>query len=389
MNALFLTTILPSKKQIGSEVASQWLIEGLRANNVEVDVVGYVRPDDRNPPASGEIAVQPRYIESRNAKLYPLLWLLQSLASRTAYTAAKYRSAQYRSVVNILTTWFKYDMVIIDHPQMGWVAQSVVNRSGSLVFVAHNIEHEMYWQLAKARRSLVMNALLRRESKLLKRMEYGLASAASEVWTLTAHDAAHFEGAVPAAHVREMPIPASSRARLVSGIVKRLDVALIGSWGWTANREALDWFMKEVCPLVPADLTIQIGGKGGEYASNRYPNVEYVGFVPDAVAFLQSAKVIAIPTLSGGGIQIKTLDAIASGSRVVATACAMRGIGDPPDSVAIASDAESFAAQLTRAARAEWSREQAERAVAWSDDRGRRFLREMQLACQKLGYKGN
>ena len=97
MNALFLTTILPSKKQIGSEVASQWLIEGLRANNVEVDVVGYVRPDDRNPPASGEIAVQPRYIESRNAKLYPLLWLLQSLASRTAYTAAKYRSAQYRS----------------------------------------------------------------------------------------------------------------------------------------------------------------------------------------------------------------------------------------------------------------------------------------------------
>ena len=72
MKALFLTTILPHRKQIGSEVASQSLIEGLRADGVEVDVVGYVRPDDRIAPAAGEIAVQARYIESSRAKLYPL-----------------------------------------------------------------------------------------------------------------------------------------------------------------------------------------------------------------------------------------------------------------------------------------------------------------------------
>jgi hypothetical protein len=48
---------------------------------------------------------------------------------------------------------------------------------------------------------------------------------------------------------------------------------------------------------------------------------------------MAQAKVVAIPTLSGGGIQIKTLDAIASGSAIVATPVALRGISDPPATV--------------------------------------------------------
>jgi hypothetical protein len=384
MKALFLTTILPSKKQIGSEVASQSLIEALRTNDVEVDVIGYVRPEDRNIAAPGEIPVEARYIESRSAKLYPLLWLLLSLVRGIPYSVSKYQSAQYRSIASRLAKNLKYDLLVIDHPQMGWIARSILNRAGSLVFVAHNVEHEMYSQLASTHRRIAMRVLFRRESKLVRRMEYWLASVASEIWTLTAQDAAHFQNAVPGAKVREMPVPASSSARPLTSTVKHIDVALIGSWGWTANREALDWFLEEVCPFIPAELTVQIGGKGGEYASGRYPNVRYVGFVPDAVAFLQSARVIAIPTLSGGGIQIKTLDAIASGSRVVATPCAVRGIADPPDSVAVASDARSFAAQITSAARTQWSEEQCERAVAWSNDRGRKFVLQVQLACQTI-----
>jgi len=184
-----------------------------------------------------------------------------------------------------------------------------------------------------------------------------------------------------------MAVPASSSAQPQAARVKQFDVALIGSWAWAANREALNWFLDQVCPLLPPDMSVQIAGKGGEYANDRYPNVHHVGFVPEAVAFLQSARAIAVPTLSGGGIQIKTLDAIASGSRVVATLCAVRGIADPPDTVVVADGADAFAARLTTMARAGWSEEQSQRAINWSDERGRRFLLQVQLASQALAGK--
>src|SRR5689334_11633452 len=87
MRALFLTTILPYKKQIGSEVASQSLIDGLRAGGVELDVLGYVRPDERKAPPPGQIAIKARYIETRSAKLYPALWMLESWINGLPYTA--------------------------------------------------------------------------------------------------------------------------------------------------------------------------------------------------------------------------------------------------------------------------------------------------------------
>jgi hypothetical protein len=382
MKALFLTTILPHRRQIGSEVASQSLIEGLRAAGVEVDILGYVRPDDKTAPALGEIAVQARYIESSSAKLYPLLWLLQSLVNRLPYSAAKYRSNVYASWVEKLMAQRRYDFVVIDHPQMGWAARTLVHTGLPLVFVAHNIEHEMYRQLATAHGRRVMRVMFAREAKLIKRMEDWLARAAAEVWTLTVRDAAHFKRVAPAAKVREMAIAGSSSARSASSTVKQCDVALIGSWAWAANREALGWFLDQVCPHLPADVSVQIAGKGGEYVRGRYPNVEYIGFVPDAIAFLQSARVVAIPTLSGGGIQIKTLDAIASCSRIVATPCAVRGIANPPHTVTVVEDPRLFAAELVDAAGADGSEQQTNSALEWSVERDRRFREQIRFACQ-------
>jgi len=383
MKALFLTTILPHGKQMGSEVASQALIDGLRANGVEVDVVGYVRPGDHTRLARGEIAVQSRYIESRNAKFYPLLWLLCSVAWRQPYTAAKYRSADYGRLVAKLTEPGNYDFVVIDHPQMGWAVRSIVCRDVPLVFVAHNVEHDMYAQLA-AQSGIGMRAIFSRESKLVERMENWLAGICAEIWTLTAHDAKHFEASSPTAKIREIAIPASATVRVTTAGLKEFDVALIGNWAWAANREALIWFLDEVCEMLPSSMSIRIAGKGAEFAASRYPNVHYVGFVPDAVAFLQSAKVVAIPTLSGGGIQIKTLDSIASGSLVVATQCAVRGISDLPDTVTVVSDVDSFAAQLVSVVHGPCAQERSDHAHAWSAARSREFVLQMQRACHAL-----
>ncbi|MGH3851414.1 MAG: glycosyltransferase family 4 protein, partial [Pseudonocardiaceae bacterium] len=154
-------------------------------------------------------------------------------------------------------------------------------------------------------------------------------------------------------------------------------IALIGSWTWKANSEGLKWFLEKVYPLLPPDVAIHVAGSGAQWLVGLYENLRYVGFVDDAQTFLRGAKVVAIPTLSGGGIQIKTLDAIASGSRIVATPLALRGIEDYPETISVAGTDEQFAALLRSAVTTPASVVASAKAVEWTVLRNQNFRRDL------------
>lgn len=95
MKVLFLTTILPSQQRVGTEVASQAFIDGLRQNGCQVSVVGYMRKGDHFEIDSNEILVGKRYIETKTAKWHSLIWLILSFVFKLPYSAAKYYSRAY------------------------------------------------------------------------------------------------------------------------------------------------------------------------------------------------------------------------------------------------------------------------------------------------------
>jgi hypothetical protein len=68
-------------------------------------------------------------------------------------------------------------------------------------------------------------------------------------------------------------------------------------------------------------------------------------------------------------VQVKTLDAIASGRRVVATATAMRGISGAPPTVAVAADAAGFAEAVRRGVEAGATPDVEQAARDWVEDR--------------------
>jgi polysaccharide biosynthesis protein PslH len=105
----------------------------------------------------------------------------------------------------------------------------------------------------------------------------------------------------------------------------------------------LKWFFQKVYPYLPENLSIHVAGKGAEWLSGEYENVHYCGFVPNVQEFMAQAKAIAIPSVAGGGIQIKTLDAIASGLPIVATPVALRGIFEYPSYIEVAEQPDKFA----------------------------------------------
>lgn len=359
MRILFLTTLLPGGLGSGSEVATQAFADGLRAIGHEVVLLAYRRAGSDPPMHADDVAAADRHIETEGAGARPVLWMARAVVMRGPYSVAKYVSRAYARAVAEQLRDARPDLVVLDHAQMAWALPPV-----PYVYLAHNVEHTLYAGLAAC--AGLRARANRREAKLIRRTEEALCRGAREIWALTREDAAALEAM--GGRVRAFDLPPASQPG-PPGPPER-DVGILGSWTWRANAAGLEWFLRDVRPLLPAGLTVDIAGGGSEDIAAGTPGVRAHGRVPDAMRYLQSARVVAVPSVAGAGVQIKTLDAIASGRRVVATKTAMRGIEGAPASVTVADGAAGFAAAIGAALE---QPSDPTGALRWSEQRRARF----------------
>jgi polysaccharide biosynthesis protein PslH len=346
MKILYLTTVLPNRKS-GGELATESFINGLNACGCNVTVLGYRRTDDPRGQDNNHVTIAVRHIETSSARLHSLYWMFQSILRRVPYSAQKFYSERYVSVVHELLNKNRYAAIILDHSQLGWLCSHIPS-SYPIIFNTHNVENEIYREHAENSTGL-KKLIYRREASLMKEMEGRLSARARQIWTLTTNDAAYFARMASEEKVRVFSVSSvqMGTALKTAHVPKSYDVGIIGTWTWQANLDGLVWFFEKVYPLLPVQLSIRIAGKGADWLLGKYPNVEYCGFVPSAEQFMAAARVVAIPSVSGGGIQIKTLDAIASGASIVATSFALRGISEYPDDIVIADDAATFSRSIS------------------------------------------
>ena len=135
------------------------------------------------------------------------------------------------------------------------------------------------------------------------------------------------------------------------------DIIIVASANYP-NFLGLKWFLDEVMPLVGA-VPIRIFGNISEMVRRRAPPAlsqishAFVGFTADLTGAYANAAAILLPTTSGYGISIKTIEALSSGARLVAMRPAFRGMGIDPahlSNVVLAEDAPAFAAAVRQIA---------------------------------------
>jgi polysaccharide biosynthesis protein PslH len=380
VNILFLTTVLPSKKRNGGEVGSSCFIEGLIENGHQLSILGYTPQGSNYQPQPNEISIGERYIETGSAKYYPLIWMLSSYISGLPYSAQKYYSKAYVNKATEIIARSHYDVVIIDHAQLAWLSEIPLPKGTKVILNSHNIEQDIYQAQVKKATNPILKQIYQREARLVKAMEDRLAAKADGVWTVTTTDAAYFATVTSRDRSKAFSLPGNVMDLVARVETPSYDVGMLGTWTWQPNKEGLEWFFEFVYPQLPTTLSICIAGKGADWINDRYPNVQYRGFVPDSEAFLAAAKVVAIPSISGGGIQLKTIKAIASGASIIATPDALRGIDDCPNFVRIASTPADFASQLTELVTSPRNEDRCQEGIEWAQQRRKRFDREIGAA---------
>lgn len=350
MRVLFVTTVLPHGRRSGGEVVSNLIVKTAERLGHRVRVLGYRAPDDGGAVPDGYMAVGRRHIETRDSGWHKYLWLAKAATSRRAYSVAKFISSRYREALCTSMREWKPDLVVIDHVQMGWVL-NLLPRSLPAILCAHNVEHHVYARAAQTTRGAVGHILLR-EARMMQRLECAAAERVVEVWALTHEDAECFAGNSIGVRTRVLTIPSQGRGRVDDdgeATHKAIDLALMGTWTWQPNRAGLDWFLTSVLPLLSKDLKVAVAGRGAEFLSREYPGIRYLGFVPDPDTFLAGARVVVIPSVSGSGIQIRTIEGAGAGHVLAVTPVATRGIDHLPDNVFLGDSAEGLAHAIEEA----------------------------------------
>jgi GT2 family glycosyltransferase len=111
-----------------------------------------------------------------------------------------------------------------------------------------------------------------------------------------------------------------------------LTMLFVGSFRHDPNRVAVDWFVREVLPLVLArqpKARLVIAGSDPPAAhtyADYAANLEMQGYVEDIREPLGRYAVFVCPILSGSGVRVKLLEAFAAGIPVVSTTIGAEGL---------------------------------------------------------------
>ena len=123
-----------------------------------------------------------------------------------------------------------------------------------------------------------------------------------------------------------------------------------GQMDYPPNIDAVNWFAREVLPLVPrARFVIAGRAPTAEVQALASERVTVTGAVPDIRSWLAACDVVLAPLRIARGIQNKVLEAMAMARPVVASPAAFEGIeAEPGRDLTVADGAQAMAAEISR-----------------------------------------
>lgn len=132
----------------------------------------------------------------------------------------------------------------------------------------------------------------------------------------------------------------------------RTSLIFTGSFQYSANYDAMLWFIREVFPRILAQspgTTLTITGDPANKPLPPMRNVTQTGFIEDIMPLVSRAWCSVAPIRVGGGTRVKILEAMALGTPVVATSKGAEGLDvQNGRHILIADSPEEYAAAVVR-----------------------------------------
>jgi polysaccharide biosynthesis protein PslH len=201
----------------------------------------------------------------------------------------------------------------------------------------HNVYSRLAERTSREQKRAAVGWYLRREARLLGRVEQDVARHIGCLLTVSVLEREHFlqlgaRDVRLAANGVDCAAYEGIAAGRLQAAPRSPTIVYVGSLSWTPNVLAARFLAVAVLPAVRARFPaarLQVVGRNPTAEAlelQRLPGVTVVGNVPDIRPHLLEASVLAVPLESGGGTRLKILEAFAAGLPVVSTKIGAEGI---------------------------------------------------------------
>jgi polysaccharide biosynthesis protein PslH len=283
----------------------------------------------------------------------------RGLIRGTTYFAGRFRSTSFSEVLISILKENTFDIIQLEHLYLCLYLPEIRKHSAARVVLRpQNIEHQIWDRYYRGIKNPAKRGWLRLETEKLKRFETGAAQAVDAIIALSSKDADWFRDHAPGTPVTDVPIGVDLERFAENTIqANQGETPLfyhLGSMDWRPNVEGLEWFIREVMPLLKVRfplIRIHLAGKHMPrwFFEQADENLLVEGMVPDAFDFQQDKAVMLVPLLSGSGIRVKIIEGMAMGKAIISTTIGAEGLPlEDGRNILIADTPERFVAQITR-----------------------------------------
>lgn len=221
--------------------------------------------------------------------------------------------------INNINNIKKYDLIFLDGSTYGELIRVFKKTSPIIIIFYHNCQHDYIRVRFGEKRSIkkCIYQLLNDKSEKLSTIK------ADYRITFSLRDANRIKEIYGVNVQKQLPLSIVDKYKKREPVYHKNSCLLFGPVG-AANIEAFSWFIKNVSPKL--NCTTIVAGKGfEEYKAWESDKISVIGFVEDISDLYNIVSCVAIPLFSGGGMKVKTVEALMFGKSIFGTEEAFSG----------------------------------------------------------------
>jgi glycosyltransferase involved in cell wall biosynthesis len=276
---------------------------------------------------------------------------LARLAMPAPYAVGRFESVRVQEQLN---NWFEeFDVAVCDF--LDAAINLPTRLSSPTVLFQHNVESEIWRRHAVTERNPAKRSFYRLEFRKMLRYEQSAIRKFHHIIAVSEHDRRLMGQWTDSARISVVATGVDLQQycpALPSVAVEPL-VLFVGAMDWEPNVDAVEYFCRDIWPLIQAKVPaarFRIVGRNPVRRVQRLASnsVEVAGQVLSVVDHLRESAIVVVPLRVGGGTRLKIYEAMATGKAVVSTSVGAEGLDvHPGQDIVFADDPVAFAGAVT------------------------------------------
>jgi polysaccharide biosynthesis protein PslH len=262
---------------------------------------------------------------------------LRNLFSRKPYNLAlRFAKPEFHKLIRKVAAEVpKPDVIQIDWIYMAEYLKTLRKAYPGVPIVLrqHNAEYVIFRRLAENERNPIKRIFLKYQAWKTKRYERRMMRKVDYYTTVTATDEALFRMLAPETPGRTIPAGVdSARFARPSDMPRERSFIILGSLSWAPYAQSVQWFLEHVWSAYAKanpGVTLYVVGSAPPPEVQRWNGTQGVivtGFVDDVMPLMHRCSGMIVPLLSGSGMRIKIVEAMAASLPVITTSVGVEGI---------------------------------------------------------------